>query len=246
MLPLRQFYSLNKHNVLGNLFNLRKIHKIKPLYNCLNQMKTSTRMVSSVTQHFNCRNCMKEFQTFSFKCPHCKALQSPYKTVNFFEILEQTIKFDLDNNVLKKKYLQLQSEFHPDKFSNSKESEKIISADIATTINKAYTTLNNPYERGKYVLKMNNISLEENSYPLDPKFLNGIMILNEELEEIETKDDLERFEEGNEEVIKNLTEVVSNAFSKKDYETAKTELQKMKYYISIRDRLKDKKTSFDY
>lgn len=219
---------------------------MKPLYNCINQMKISTRRFCSVIQRFNCRNCMKEFQTFSFKCPHCKALQSVNKTVNFFEILEQNIKFDLDNNILKKKYLQLQSEFHPDKFSNSNANDKAISADIATTINKAYATLVNPYERGKYVLQIYNISLEENSYPLDPKFLNRIMILNEEFEEIKTKYDLERFEEGNEEEIKNLTEAVSKAFSKNDYEIAKTELQKMKYYISIRERLKAKKTSFNY
>ncbi|XP_014273434.1 co-chaperone protein HscB homolog [Halyomorpha halys] len=245
ILPTRYFKSLNKHNVLSYMFNSKKLSSVKSINVCLKQMTASTRMYCSVTHPFKCGNCMKEFQAFSFKCPHCNALQLVSKNVNFFQVLEQKINFDLDNNILKKKYLQLQSEFHPDKFSISNENDKAISADIAATVNKAYSTLANPYERGKYVLQMYSISVEDNTLPLDPKFLNLIMILNEELEDIKTLSDLERFEEGNEKEIKNLTELVSCAFSKKDYEVAKTELQKMKYYISMRERLKAMKTSFN-
>ena len=71
-------------------------------------------------------------------------------------------------------------------------------------MNKAYAILNNPIERGLYLLSLlegNEIDLEK-ELTLDTTFLGQIMELNEQLEEISTHKDWEKFKDEN---TKNFT-----------------------------------------
>lgn len=51
-------------------------------------------------------------------CPHCKALQKPDNSENYFRILGVKETYDLDEVELAKKYKDLQKYLHPDKFGN--------------------------------------------------------------------------------------------------------------------------------
>uniref|UniRef100_A0A0K8SE73 J domain-containing protein n=1 Tax=Lygus hesperus TaxID=30085 RepID=A0A0K8SE73_LYGHE len=174
-----------------------------------------------------------------FKCPKCGALLLPPPGTTFFDILEQETKYDLTDSDLKKIYRKLQTEFHPDKFSQKDNLEREKSEEISSMINKAYSTLLKPYERGMYLLELNRFPVNEGDIQLGSAFLAQIMEQNEELEGISTREELEKFENSNELEIQKLSANVSEAFHAKNFDSAKSNLSKMKYFISIRNRLKD-------
>ena len=62
---------------------------------------------------------------------------------NYFQLFEIEKSVLIDLNVLEDKYLELQKEFHPDKYVNASDQEKRISLQITSYINEAYNTLKN-------------------------------------------------------------------------------------------------------
>ena len=64
---------------------------------------------------------------------------------NYFQLFEIEKSVLIDLNVLEDKYLELQKEFHPDKYVNASDQEKRISLQITSYINEAYNTLKNDY-----------------------------------------------------------------------------------------------------
>lgn len=190
---------------------------------------------------FQCWKCHKNIEEFVFKCQFCSALQAPRSEICYFNLFNEDIKYDINTTQLRQKFLRLQAEYHPDKFSTKEDKEKLISEEISSIINKAYSTLLNPYERGLYMLQINNVSLDESEIQLDAAFLGKIMDLNEEVEDIKSKNELNNFETRNSLEIDQLMSEVSSALSGQDYKSAKLSLQRMKYFISIRNRLKSLK-----
>ena len=67
--------------------------------------------------------------------------------LNYFEIFGIEAQITIDIEHLNKKYLTLQSEFHPDKFVNASNLEKSMATRISTYINDAYNTLSDLVER---------------------------------------------------------------------------------------------------
>lgn len=63
------------------------------------------------------------------------------------------------------------------------QREKDLSESLSSLVNKAYSTLLNPLDRGIYMLKLHNVSIPEETTSLGPEFLMEIMELNEEIEE---------------------------------------------------------------
>lgn len=59
-------------------------------------------------------------------------------------------------------------------------------------MNKSYTTLLNPLLRGLYLLNLGGLSIAEDSITMDTTFLYEIMDWNEKVEEVDTKESLER------------------------------------------------------
>lgn len=66
-----------------------------------------------------CWNCGQTERESKFFCQKCKALQKPSNNYNFFHLLDVKETFEIDTNELSKKFRQLQSLLHPDKFSNA-------------------------------------------------------------------------------------------------------------------------------
>lgn len=174
-----------------------------------------------------------------FKCLQCESLIVPSKETTLFDVLGQKMSYDLTDSELKKVHRKLQTEFHPDKYSQKEASERVKSEKISSLINKAYFTLSNPYERGMYMLQLRNQPVNEGDIQLGTDFLAQIMESNEELENISTREELEKFDSSNEEEIRKLTSLISDAFVANNLSSAKADLNKMKYYISIRNRLKE-------
>ena len=89
--------------------------------------------------------------------------------------------FSLNQAELTKKFRQLQTVVHPDKFSNKSETEQNLSAEWSSLINKAYTTLSTPIRRGEYLLKLKDVEIPEGNTAVDKEFLMEMMERNEEV-----------------------------------------------------------------
>ncbi|XP_058808336.1 iron-sulfur cluster co-chaperone protein HscB [Phymastichus coffea] len=175
-------------------------------------------------------------------CSKCKALQKPPKDLNYFDIIGVKQDFDISVEDVQKKYRKLQTLLHPDRFGQKTEKEQDLSESLSSLVNKAYSTLMHPLDRGLYMLKLHNVTIPEGTTSLEPEFLMEIMELNEEIEEAsENKKKVLELLVKNRSTLTLLTRKISDAFHHQDIEQAKKYLIRMKYYISIEARLKQLK-----
>lgn len=80
---------------------------------------------------------------------------------------------------LTKRFRNVQSQIHPDKFSRKSEEEQNLSSEWSSLVNKAYRTLQDPLARGEYLLSLRGIKLSENITMDNPEFLMEMMEKNE-------------------------------------------------------------------
>src|SRR5512141_1081809 len=104
---------------------------------------------------------------------------------NHFELFELPVTFDIDTDELAVRYRELQRRVHPDKYANASDQERRLSMQMTTMINEAFQTLKDPVWRGRYLLSLRGISLDDEiDTAMDPAFLTEQMELREELEEV--------------------------------------------------------------
>ncbi|XP_070331614.1 iron-sulfur cluster co-chaperone protein HscB isoform X5 [Odocoileus virginianus] len=87
-----------------------------------------------------------------FFCPHCRALQPPDPTRDYFSLMDCNRSFRVDTVKLQHRYQQLQRLVHPDFFSQRSQNEKDFSEKHSTIVNEAYKTLLAPLSRGLYLV----------------------------------------------------------------------------------------------
>jgi Fe-S protein assembly co-chaperone HscB len=80
---------------------------------------------------------------------------------------------------LTKRFRNVQSQIHPDKFSTKTQEEQTLSSEWSSLVNKAYKTLQSPWKRGEYLLSLRGIILSEDSKTDDGEFLMEMMEKNE-------------------------------------------------------------------
>jgi len=104
---------------------------------------------------------------------------------NYFELFGLFPQFTVDLPDLATRYRELQKKFHPDKFAGSSDSERRMASQMAAQINAAYQSLKSPLERGRYLLKLSGIELDdEKDTQMNPAFLMEQMELREQLESV--------------------------------------------------------------
>jgi molecular chaperone HscB len=82
---------------------------------------------------------------------------------NYFEIFSLQENFDLDLEKLTEVYKNLQSQSHPDKFSDADDATRLHALQVSSVINDAFDTLKSPLKRAAYLLTLNGINPEENN-----------------------------------------------------------------------------------
>ncbi len=119
-------------------------------------------------------------------------------------------------------------------------------------MNKAFTTLSNPIDRGLYLLKMNQIdykmesNIQSKQEDADKqKILVDILELNELIDEITETRQVEELEAKLNEIILPFEKQLKASFERNDFENAVEILSKMKYYQNVTERLEDLKLKFD-
>ena len=113
-------------------------------------------------------------------------------------------------------------------------------------INEAYTTLNDPMQRGKYMLSLHGINLdEEHDTRMDPEFLMQQIELREELDDAQSSID----------ALARLSARISDEFSKREasigeildntseqesqLETARHLVRELQFLIRMRSEIED-------
>ena len=127
--------------------------------------------------------------------------------MNYFDLFNIPVSFELDLSELSKTYQQLQRLTHPDKFANGSEQEKLIAIQKNAQVNDAYSVLKSPLSRAEYLLSLRGIDLQHEQQTIkDTAFLMQQMEWREELAEVEEQpeplDALESLEQQINQTIK--------------------------------------------
>ncbi|KAI5694777.1 hypothetical protein M8J75_005333 [Diaphorina citri] len=192
-----------------------------------------------------CWKCLKNLSGKNLFCQYCSSVQKPDSQSNYYDLFDLKLTYLINNVDLSKKFKQLQSQLHPDKFSNKNQEEQAISETYSSYLNKAYSILQNPLERGLYLLSLQNISIEEDTKGTDQKLLMEILMLNEELDEASSEEDLEKLQTMIQATIDDLTKNVNASFEQKDFNQAKDLLIRMKYFTTLVSKVQDKKKQLE-
>lgn len=189
-----------------------------------------------------CWNCGSDINNPIFKCCSCEKLQdcrNP-KDVDFFKLLQVEPRFEVNSSELSRKFRTLQSQVHPDKIAGKGDDrEKENSIDWSTLLNKAYKTLSAPLPRGEYMLRNHLPDKDEEGKTIRSQaFLSDMMEKNEEVDEADTKTELEKLLDVTDADINKMLEELRTAFDNKDFHNAKDILEKMKFLYSLKNGIK--------
>ena len=131
--------------------------------------------------------------------------------MNYFELYGIPVSFEVDPDVLKKKYYELSRRYHPDFFTQASAEEQADVLEKSSQVNKAYKAFRDKDATMQYLLEMKGLVEPEEKYQLDPMFLSEVMDINEQLMEWEMEEDpelMERVETAANELLKSIYDEV--------------------------------------
>jgi molecular chaperone HscB len=147
--------------------------------------------------------------------------------------IEKSYTVDLDN--LEQKYFAAQSKYHPDKFSNSSEQEKLLTAQHATMVNEAYVTLKSCLKRAIYLLELAGINSLEDIKASD-ELLEQIWDYNRQFERIGEKAKIAAITAEVEEAKEKCKADLNKAFTENDIDKAAQLTMKLRFLKRVNDK----------
>ncbi|KAM7537739.1 hypothetical protein Aperf_G00000060304 [Anoplocephala perfoliata] len=218
-------------------------------------LTTSRRFLASKTNDLpqlerNCWSCLKRISCKTFIC-ECGKVQSVSPHVNYFEVFNLPPKMNIDLHELARRKRTLFQTFHPDKFVRASTEEKRIANTTASFINDACKVLTDPISRAEYILTLNGSECSSEDVPItDPSFLNSILELNEQVDEVTN---WIRGDVPNDKIQRHLDEIhhsvsaqwdvelenIGDFINKEDLRRAQESLAKLKYFERVKQRLRD-------
>ena len=102
-----------------------------------------------------------------------------------FQLFSLPERYRLERAELDARYRDLQRHVHPDRFASGSDQERRLSVQQAAQINEAYATLKDPLRRGRYLLELRGLTIEDQrGSHQDPEFLQQQIELREALSEV--------------------------------------------------------------
>lgn len=108
---------------------------------------------------------------------------------NYFTLFEMPVSFLPDKNLVRKRFLELSKQHHPDHFTQGAEADQSAALETSALINKAYKVFNNSDATLKYVLTLKGVLEDDEKYNLPPAFLGEMMEINEQVDELSFDED---------------------------------------------------------
>jgi molecular chaperone HscB len=148
--------------------------------------------------------------------------------LNHFEKFDLQTNFQINDEELEDKYLELQKKFHPDTASDQTESQI-----NSILINQAYKILKNPVLRAIYLLQLQGINIDSDDCLIKPdhETLMFVMELREEI--MENPENKNQIRKEIKKIISEQMPDVIEFMTKENYQEAAQKLIKIKYLDKI-------------
>ena len=164
---------------------------------------------------------------------------------DYFKIFDLPFTFSVDQNKLRKKFLENSREFHPDLQSGA-ESYRLAEERSSVT-NEGFRVLKDFFETVAYILKFKGKLAEGEKENIDPVFLGEMMEINEGLMDLEmdfNPSELERIRKRSAERMEAIEQSIRDKAAEYDktqeervLEEIKSEFLKRKYLLRIKDSI---------
>ncbi|KAJ3057441.1 hypothetical protein HK097_006369 [Rhizophlyctis rosea] len=155
------------------------------------------------------------------------------------ETKNEKLPFDIDVGALRRRFLRLQQAVHPDGFEQKSETEKELSDQQSSFINKAFQTLRDPLARAKYLLNQVDMKVEESSSLDDPELLMEVLEVREQLEEAQSDEEVAQIGKENEGRMEETISKLSEAFADGDMDRARTLTIHLQYWANIKRAIQE-------
>lgn len=143
--------------------------------------------------------------------------------MNYFELFSLPVSFDIPEKELTRSYLNLQRQFHPDRFVNAPENEKLKAAQKSADINEGYKILKDDLLRAQCLLALKGVIVgREKADNIKPSqaLLAEMMELGEQFMECGTQGSVECVQRIYQQEMKRSITEMSAQFAKGDYPAA--------------------------
>lgn len=186
----------------------------------------------------SCSSCRNEV-TKSGECNFCQVLTKKLSSPTYFTLLNTTSKYKINEQELKKKFLQLQQQWHPDRYSQASKEEMKQAELKSMELNNAYQVLKDPLARSHYLLSLVQKDITESTQFDDNEFLMEVMEIQEEIQEANSVE-LEDHIWENKKRIDQCVKILGELFDKKLYSDAQKEAIKLNYWYTIEKLIHEK------
>lgn len=177
-----------------------------------------------------CWSCKGPVSIKAMFCHTCGAVQPPRHADHFSRLGFQP-DFDLDIDLLEKRYLGFQRSVHPDRFAVKPAKERAMAEQQSVSLNEAFETLQDPLQRAAYLLELKGktASIGRDQTIADPALLMEVLEAREALSEAESVDAVEKLAvKAGADAIQLLSEI-SKAFAADDLAAANQLTTRLKY-----------------
>jgi molecular chaperone HscB len=179
-------------------------------------------------------------------CHTCGAIQPPGQ-LDRFRRLGLDPDFDLDLDLIEKRYLGFQRAIHPDRFASKPARERAFAEAQAVALNEAYETLKDPLRRAAYLLGLKGIdaSVSKDETVRDPELLMEAMEAREALTEANSIAKLEKLQaKAGADAIATLSDL-SKAFAGDDLREANRLTTRLKYLRKYLDETRARRIALE-
>jgi molecular chaperone HscB len=154
---------------------------------------------------------------------------------SYFELFGLPETFDIDFNQLGSSFRALQAKYHPDRFINADDKERLVAMQTTGLINEANETLKSSRLRARYLLKLKGVDFDDEvDTTSDGAFLMHQMEIREALEDVENaQDPLARIDDIGQEISGEadaLKDDFVDQLEAENLDAAKEAVLKMKFF----------------
>ena len=157
--------------------------------------------------------------------------------------------YRLDPLALDKRYREIQSEVHPDRFTQAGDSERRLSMQWATRVNEAYQTLKKPLPRAQYLLSLAGHAVDGHSnIAMPPEFLMEQMEWREAVAEARMARDVDELEQLHHRVKQRMNdryEQLACSLDDQDYALAADRVRRLMFLDKLLFEIDDAMAALD-
>jgi molecular chaperone HscB len=166
---------------------------------------------------------------------------APGNKNNFFEILNISTTFDVDDEQLKQSYRELMNRHHPDKALSASSLED---SQFASLVTRAYDVLKQPHQRACHLLKLLGKPMEETASGetlVGTDLLLNIMEIREQVDDCNCDDEcLQKLLDENEQRQRECIEQLTKAFALYDLDQALMLTAQLQYWNRIHETIRER------